>query len=35
RAKSNVQKWQRVCAALRVLNQNKDILAQLNQESAR
>ncbi|HBN7389770.1 TPA: DUF1627 domain-containing protein [Escherichia coli] len=32
RAKSHVQKWERVCAALRELNKYRDIVAQLCQE---
>ena len=33
RAKSHVQKWERVCAALRELNKHRDIIAQLCQEA--
>ncbi len=33
RAKSHVQKWERVCAALRELNKYRDIVAQLCQEA--
>lgn len=33
RAKSHVQKWERVCAALRELNRHRDIAAQLCQEA--
>ncbi|EEW1894933.1 DUF1627 domain-containing protein [Escherichia coli] len=32
RAKNHVQKWERVCAALRELNKHRDIIAQLCQE---
>ncbi|MGV6263914.1 DUF1627 domain-containing protein, partial [Escherichia coli] len=32
RAKSHVQKWERVCVALRELNKYRDIVAQLCQE---
>ena len=35
RAKSHVQKWERVCAALRELNKHRDIIAQLCQEAVR
>ncbi|EFN1898569.1 DUF1627 domain-containing protein, partial [Escherichia coli] len=30
RAKSHVQKWERVCAALRELNKYRDIIRQMN-----
>ncbi|WP_348915358.1 DUF1627 domain-containing protein [Escherichia coli] len=33
RAKNHVQKWERVCAALRELNKYRDIVAQLCQEA--
>ncbi|XTZ40041.1 DUF1627 domain-containing protein [Salmonella enterica] len=33
RAKGQVQKWQRVCAALRELNKHRDIVARLRQEA--
>ena len=33
RAKSHVQKWERICAALRELNKHRDIIAQLCQEA--
>ncbi|EFE9119466.1 DUF1627 domain-containing protein [Escherichia coli] len=33
RAKSHVQKWERVCAALRELNKHRDIVARLCQEA--
>ncbi|MDM5007631.1 DUF1627 domain-containing protein [Escherichia coli] len=33
RAKSDIQKWERVCAALRELNKYRDIVAQLCQEA--
>ncbi|TLI94330.1 DUF1627 domain-containing protein [Escherichia sp. E4385] len=33
RAKGHVQKWERVCAALRELNKHRDIIAQLCQEA--
>ncbi|OSK23655.1 hypothetical protein EAMG_01724 [Escherichia coli M056] len=33
RAKGHVQKWERVCAALRELNKHRDIVAQLSQDS--
>ncbi|HAP0139830.1 TPA: DUF1627 domain-containing protein [Escherichia coli] len=33
RAKNHVQKWERVCAALRVLNKHRDIVQQLTGES--
>ena len=32
RAKNQVQKWERVCAALRELNKHRDIVAQLRKE---
>ncbi|HIA7252340.1 TPA: DUF1627 domain-containing protein, partial [Escherichia coli] len=35
RAKNHVQKWERVCAALRELNKYRDIVAQLCQEAVR
>ncbi|HFG2842417.1 TPA: DUF1627 domain-containing protein [Escherichia coli] len=35
RAKSHVQKWERVCAALRELNKHRDIVAQLSQDSTK
>ena len=35
RAKSHVQKWERICAALRELNKHRDIIAQLCQEAVR
>ncbi|EPE1669505.1 DUF1627 domain-containing protein [Escherichia coli] len=33
RAKSDIRKWERVCAALRELNKHRDIIAQLCQEA--
>ncbi|WP_240101363.1 DUF1627 domain-containing protein [Escherichia coli] len=33
RAKGHVQKWERICAALRELNKHRDIIAQLCQEA--
>ena len=33
RAKSDIRKWERVCAALRELNKYRDIVAQLCQEA--
>ncbi|EJW6754437.1 DUF1627 domain-containing protein [Escherichia coli] len=33
RAKSDIRKWERVCAALRELNKHRDIVAQLCQEA--
>ncbi|EHM1889476.1 DUF1627 domain-containing protein, partial [Escherichia coli] len=35
RAKSHVQKWQRVCAALRELNKHRDIVRQIVDSSSR
>ncbi|HAN6190107.1 TPA: DUF1627 domain-containing protein [Escherichia coli] len=35
RAKSDIRKWERVCAALRELNKHRDIIAQLCQEAVR
>ena len=35
RAKSDIRKWERVCAALRELNKYRDIIAQLCQEAVR
>ncbi|EPV6014415.1 DUF1627 domain-containing protein, partial [Escherichia coli] len=35
RAKSDIRKWERVCAALRELNKYRDIVAQLCQEAVR
>ncbi|HBH4653987.1 TPA: DUF1627 domain-containing protein, partial [Escherichia coli] len=35
RAKGHVQKWERICAALRELNKHRDIIAQLCQEAVR
>ncbi|HCO5404322.1 TPA: DUF1627 domain-containing protein, partial [Escherichia coli] len=32
-AKSDIRKWERVCAALRELNKYRDIVAQLCQEA--
>jgi len=34
RAKNQVQKWERVCAALRELNKHRDIVAKIHQEAA-
>ncbi|EMR0736689.1 DUF1627 domain-containing protein [Citrobacter braakii] len=33
RAKNQVQKWERVCAALRALNKHRDIIAKIHQEA--
>lgn len=33
RAKNQVQKWERVCAALREVNKHRDIIAKIHQES--
>ncbi|EPD7595849.1 DUF1627 domain-containing protein, partial [Escherichia coli] len=33
RAKSDIRKWERVCAALRELNKYRDIVTQLCQEA--
>uniref|UniRef100_UPI00138F3F45 DUF1627 domain-containing protein n=1 Tax=Escherichia coli TaxID=562 RepID=UPI00138F3F45 len=35
RAKSHVQKWERVCAALRELNNHRDIVRQIVDSSSR
>ncbi|WP_202959367.1 DUF1627 domain-containing protein, partial [Escherichia coli] len=35
RAKSDVQKWERVCAALRELNKHRDIVRQITDSSRR
>uniref|UniRef100_UPI001FCECFA3 DUF1627 domain-containing protein n=1 Tax=Escherichia coli TaxID=562 RepID=UPI001FCECFA3 len=35
RAKSDVQKWERVCAALRELNKHRDIVRQIVDSSGR
>ncbi|EJF7766289.1 DUF1627 domain-containing protein, partial [Escherichia coli] len=35
RAKSHVQKWERVCAALRELNKHRDIVRQIVDSSSR
>ncbi|HBC6568486.1 TPA: DUF1627 domain-containing protein, partial [Escherichia coli] len=35
RAKSHVQKWARVCAALRELNKHRDIVRQITDSSRR
>ncbi|OSK25441.1 hypothetical protein EAMG_05369 [Escherichia coli M056] len=35
RAKGYVQKWERVCAALRELNKHRDIVVQLSQDSTK
>ncbi|WP_157941632.1 DUF1627 domain-containing protein, partial [Escherichia coli] len=35
RAKSHVQKWERVCAALRELNKHRDIVRQITDSSRR
>ncbi|HAN8730929.1 TPA: DUF1627 domain-containing protein, partial [Escherichia coli] len=35
RAKSDVQKWERVCAALRELNKHQDIVRQIVDSSGR
>ncbi|MZU90366.1 DUF977 family protein [Escherichia coli] len=34
-AKSDVQKWERVCAALRELNKHRDIVRQITDSSRR
>ncbi|ERC69909.1 hypothetical protein EC08BKT55439_1089 [Escherichia coli 08BKT055439] len=35
RAKNHVQKWERVCAALRELNKHRDIVRQITDSSRR
>ncbi|HGC0708553.1 DUF1627 domain-containing protein [Escherichia coli] len=35
RAKNHVQKWERVCAALRELNKHRDIVRQIVDSSSR
>ncbi|EFB3641932.1 DUF1627 domain-containing protein [Escherichia coli] len=35
RAKSDVQKWERICAALRELNTHRDIVRQIFDSSSR